>query len=476
MTRLLLILGAAMSATNGEMMPPREPEAELACLCAVVRGEDADRGDDYAHAVFEAIRPEYFYESRRADLFRLARELYDAGQPRSPMILHSELVRRGWPEDDARGLISATLDYATDWLAPQYIGMVRRAWMDRSVIDACHGLMRDAYRRTRTGPELVSAGEMEFRRIADAECGSGLTSARDAAAAAMERITNRGAGIPGLTTGLFGLDDRLDGLRPGRVYILAARTSVGKSALALSITNHVAITSRRPTLFVSLEMEHADLAQRLLQQRAGVSGDDLKSPSAATLAALGAAYDDMAASPLEIDDRPGRTMTQIGAAARTLRARSGLGLVVIDYVGLVAPEETRNVSRQEQVARISGSIKNLARELAVPVLALVQVNRQAEAREGHKPRLADLRDSGSQEQDADAVVLMHRPDYHGDDSPRGYCSLIVAKNRMGPTGVAHAHFDRARQSFATWDEMAHGPLPADGRDDGGRNGNGDQKF
>jgi replicative DNA helicase len=210
---------------------------------------------------------------------------------------------------------------------------------------------------------------------------------------------------------------------------------MGKTALALNICDHAAVTCKVPVLFVSLEMSHLEIAERLLCARSRIDGYKLRTGMGLgnrEMTQLAKAYNELRAGQIFIDDTPARNMLQITAASRRLSLRKQIGLIVVDYIQLVDSEDSRD-SRQEQIAKISRRLKTLARELPVPVIALSQLNRAVENREDRRPRMADLRESGAIEQDADIVLLLHRPEYYDANDQPGVAELIIAKNRNGRT-------------------------------------------
>jgi replicative DNA helicase len=261
----------------------------------------------------------------------------------------------------------------------------------------------------------------------------------------MDRIARRADErhpVTGVGTSYYELDDLTAGLQPSQLVILAARPSMGKTALALNIAEQVAVETQVGVLVVSLEMSQLELAERLLCARSKVDGSKLRTGQGLgtrEMTQLGRAYDQLRGAPLFIDDTPARNMLQITANARRLKLRANLGLIVVDYIQLIDAEYGGD-SRQEQIAKISRRLKMMARELHVPVVALSQLNRGVENREDRRPRMADLRESGAIEQDADMVLLLHRPDYYDPNDQPGVAEVIVAKNRSGRTDTAKLVF------------------------------------
>ena len=237
-------------------------------------------------------------------------------------------------------------------------------------------------------------------------------------------------------------------MQNSELIIVAARPSVGKTSFALNVVRHVVVEERLPVLFVSLEQARVELAERLLCCQARVDSHRLRKGhlNSDEIDKLFEAGDVLSKASLFIDDTPGQNMLRIAANARRLKLRHELRLVVIDYLQLIDPDDKRD-SRQEQVAAISRRLKFLARELEVPVMALAQVNRSSEDRQDHRPRLSDLRESGALEQDADTVILLHRPDYHEPGQHEGMVEVIVGKQRNGPTGDVTLMYEKQYMRF-----------------------------
>ena len=236
---------------------------------------------------------------------------------------------------------------------------------------------------------------------------------------------------------------------------------MGKTALALNICDHVGINLDVAVLFVSLEMGSQEIGERLLCARSRVDGHKLRTGvglSNENFRQLGKAYNEMCTSgKIFIDDTPARNMLQIAASARRVKRRRQIGLLMVDYIQLVDSDDSRD-SRQEQIAKISRRLKTLARELKVPIVALSQLNRAVESREDKRPRMADLRESGAIEQDADMVLLLHRPDYYDANDQPGIAELIIAKNRNGPTGSVKLTF---LKNLTRFENLAAGAEPFD---------------
>ena len=254
--------------------------------------------------------------------------------------------------------------------------------------------------------------------------------------------------LSGIPTGYVDLDNLTAGLQNEELVIIAARPSVGKTSFALNIVRHIIVEEGKSVLFVSLEQSRVELAERLLCCQSRVDSHRLRRGylDADDMQKLFAASDLFHQSNLYIDDTPGQNMLRIAANARRLKLRSDIRLVVVDYLQLIDPDSRRE-SRQEQVAAISRRLKFLARELNIPVMALAQVNRSSEDRQDHRPRLSDLRESGAIEQDADTVMLLHRPELHEPGQHEGVIEIIVGKQRNGPTGDVTLMFIKQYMRF-----------------------------
>ncbi len=439
-----------MSDALGERALPHSLEAERGVLGGILRDPDE------LPTVQQLLRPENFYLDAHQKIYQAILELANENLPIDLVMLHERLKRNKHLEDAGGAVYLTELWEAvpTGANVVYHAQLVRDAAMVRSLIHASTEILRDAYDRVYSADELVAQAE---RRILDiAKAGlvgetKTLTEAIHEAFARIDARTGRDSAdlaISGLPTGYVDLDHLLAGLQNSELIVIAARPSVGKTAFALNIvrniiTNYDAAThggpAGPPVLFVSLEMTRIELAERLLCCQARVDSHKVRSGTltAEDIQKLMDAGDVLRRAKLYLDDTPSRTMTQIAATARRLMKKherdGGLRLLVIDYLQLIEPENRRD-PRQEQVAQISRRLKFLARELGIPVVALAQVNRAAEERQDHRPRLADLRESGSIEQDADTVLILHRPGLFDGSQEDNVLEVIVAKQRNGPTG------------------------------------------
>jgi replicative DNA helicase len=333
------------------------------------------------------------------------------------------------------------------------------------LIQSATEIIREGYSNLFTAQQLLESAEQKIFTIAEDQIRGETHELKEVLFKAMELIEKRAAEkhpVTGVGTGFFDLDDMTNGFHSDQLIIIAARPSMGKTALALNICEHVTVKLNVPVLMVSLEMGDIEVTERLLWSRSGVDSHRLRKGFGlvqAEMIQLGKAYVELEKAPLFVDSTPARNMLQITASARRLKLRKGLGLIVVDYIQLVDAEESRD-SRQEQIAKISRRLKTLARELHVPVIALSQLNRAVESREDRRPRMADLRESGAIEQDADIVLLIHRPDYYDPNDQQGVAEVIVAKNRNGPTGSVKLTFVKKLTRFENFSSLAEPPIDA----------------
>jgi replicative DNA helicase len=372
-------------------------------------------------------------------------EMHDSGQKIDLTLLVERLKSAGdFERLGGAAFLARTAHSVPNYAhASYYAQIVREKATYRSLIDVSTEILRDAYEESSEAKLLLSNAEQKIFSILDGRSTSTVSNIREILHDAMDRIDARMRGehaMGGVETGFTDLDELTGGLHNSELVILAARPSMGKTALAMNIAEHVSMKLLVPTLMVSLEMSSIELADRLLCSAAQVNGHRLRNGTISNddRARLVDKAAEMSRSPLFVDDAPSRTVTEIAAAARRIRRREQrLGLIVIDYLQLIEPDNSKD-QRQEQVARIARRLKGLARELEVPVLCLAQLNRQAEDSRDHKPRLSHLRESGAIEQDADVVMFVHREEYFrsGEEKEQfaGQAEIIVAKQRNGPVG------------------------------------------
>jgi replicative DNA helicase len=423
---------------GSDRLPPHSRDAERSVLGSMLR--DNAVINDVLQYLNSA---EGFYFDAHQKIFNAIKTIYNDGHPVDTLILSNYLQQAKQLEDIGGSIYLGELwDSApTAANAEYYAKIVREKAITRSLIHASTEILRDAYDQAQPAEEMLGAAERKVLDIADKGVTSNTYTLYSALNDAYTRIDQRAGrkdpnAISGVASGFVDLDQLTAGFQNSELIILAARPSVGKTAMALNIVRHVIVEERLPVLFVSLEQTRVEMAERLLAAQARVDSHKLRKGhlSGDDISKLHAAGDVLRPAQLFIDDSPSQGMLRIAANARRLRIREPkIRLVVIDYLQLIEPENRRD-PRQEQVAQISRRLKHLARELEIPVMALAQVNRTSEDRQDHRPRLADLRESGSIEQDADTCLMLHRPGRFDGDKEDNVVEVIVAKQRNGPTG------------------------------------------
>jgi replicative DNA helicase len=418
---------------------PINADAEKGVLGSILMKPDVC--DDVALVV----RPDDFADEAHQVLYRHLIDLHDNGKRIDTTIVLERLRAQGDADRIGGAAFLAEVLEAVPHAAHavHYAQIVRDKSLLRSLIDAGTDILRDAYDEIDEPRQLLARAEekifaiLERRAAADAKP---IAAVLEEAMVRMDARMKHEHTIGGVETGFTQLDNLCGGLHNSELVILAARPSMGKTAFAMNIAEHVAFVVKQPVLFVSLEMACVELVDRLLCSAAQVNGHRLRNGtiSKEDRRRLVEKMDEISQAPLFIDDTPGRTLTEIAAVARRLkRKEQGLSLIVIDYLQLIEPDNPRD-PRQEQVARIARRLKMMARELEVPVLCLAQLNRQAEASRDNRPRLNHLRESGAIEQDADVVMFVHREEYYlgtaeEKEQVKGQAEIIVAKQRNGPT-------------------------------------------
>jgi replicative DNA helicase len=430
----------AVSSEILDRLPPHNLDAEKGVLGSLLLVPEL------CDEVALITRPEDFYSTANQKIYAHLLDMHNSGGRIDYTLLPERLKKAG--DFEAIGGMAYLLEIAqavpVASHAAYYARIVSEKATLRSLILASTEILRDAYDSGVDGREMLSRAEEKVFAILEQRGIGELSTLREVLHEALTRIDARlkhEHDISGVETGFLDLDALTGGLHESELIILAARPSMGKTALAANIAEHVAINRGITTLFVSLEMSRLELADRMLCSFARINGHKLRNGTinADERRSLVQKAAEMSQAPLFIDDTPSRTMTEIGATARRLKRKNKLGLVVIDYLQLIEPDNPSD-PRQEQVARIARRLKGLARELKVPIICLAQLNRQAEATKDNRPRLSHLRESGAIEQDADVVMFVHREEYYHspqeieERSLSGQAEIILSKQRNGPTG------------------------------------------
>lgn len=442
-------------------VPPQSLESEKALLGSLLLKPDA------LHDVSDIIRGDSFYAEKHKLIFECMRELSERGEPIDILSLSERLQGNGQLERSGGRAYIAEL--ANSAPAPgnyaHYAELVARKHIMRALIDVSHEIAEAAYEEGRDHAEVLDSAEKAIYAIGNNTAAHKFTAITDKLEGAWERIetlSKSDGAIRGVPTGFPDLDTLLSGLHPSDLVILAARPSVGKTSLALDIARNAAVRHNVPVGIFSLEMSAEQLVDRMLSAESFVNSWKLRTGAVRAEEEFGRirdALETLSKAPIFIDDKPGNNILAMRAVARRLKRERGIGLIIVDYLQLMTPVGVKSSdSLVQQVTEISRSLKSLARELEVPVLALSQLSRAVEQR-GGKPRLSDLRDSGSIEQDADVVMFIHREDKRNPDSDRpNIAEILIEKHRNGPTGKVDLYFDDKRTSYMPMDKSGYGDL------------------
>ncbi|WP_460536487.1 MULTISPECIES: replicative DNA helicase [Humibacter] len=439
----------ASESRSTERTPPHDLLAEQSALGGMLLSKDA------VADVVETVRGGDFYIPKHEVIYEAILSLYSRGEPTDVIAVTDELTktgdlsRAGGPEY----LHTLTSLVPTAANAGYYAEIVAERALLRRLVEAGTRITQMGYNGEGEVLDLVNEAQAEIYSVTgsnDSEDYIPLTDAVTAAIDEIEAAKHKDGSMTGVPTGFADLDELTNGLHPGQMVIVAARPALGKSTLALDFARAAAIKHDLPTIFFSLEMGRSEIAMRLLSAEASVPLQNMRKGTVdqrdwTTIAATRGRIND---APLYIDDSPNMTLVEIRAKCRRLKQRVGLKMVVIDYLQLMTSGK-RVENRQQEVSEFSRALKLLAKELQVPVVALSQLNRGPEQRADKLPALADLRESGSIEQDADVVILLHRESAYEKDNPRaGEADLIVAKHRNGPTRTVTVAFQGHFSRFA----------------------------
>ncbi len=441
-----------------DRIPPHDLEAEMSLLGSLM----LDR--EVIGLVIPAI-PRHqagrFYKPEHRLIYEALLDLYDNGTAIDLVILRDELSRRGILEKvgGVDSLVQLVQSVPSAANAEYYAAIVRDKALLRELI-ACSGeIIDDAYAAREPAPEILDKAEQRFFMVTEqriTEEAQGLSGLLEET---FRQIQDRdGNYLTGVATGFLEMDDMTSGLQPGELIIVAARPSMGKTAFGLNLAEYMAVNENQPTIFFSMEMSKQQVAQRILCSRGKVDSHRLRRGMLNTheIKQLQMICDELRDAPLFIDDTPGMTVLELRAKARRMWLQHGLKAVFIDYLQLMHTPGAE--SRQQEIAIISRGLKALGRELSVPIIALAQLNRGTEGRDGHRPRMSDLRESGAIEQDADVIMLLHRPAYYDPNEEPNVAEIIIAKQRNGPTGTIKLHFDSRSTRF---DNLSMAPEPYD---------------
>jgi len=426
--------------TRAMQVPPHSIEAEESVLGAVLMSGDA------ANIALERLHAEDFYGPAHQQIFEAIQQLFDANQPIDAITVSEVLRRDGTLERiGGVGFLTRLLDTVPAVSNVEYYaGIVEEHALRRRLMRVGGEIGSLATKMTDPIADVVDKAEQAVFAVSERRIGDGLAPIDSLLGPAIEKaeeLQRTGSEVTGIPTGYRDLDRKLAGLHPTNLIVIAARPGMGKTALALNIAQNVALQGLSVAIF-SLEMSREEVVSRMLCAQGRIDSQRLRTGrlSEADFTKLSNAASALYKKPIFVDDSPGLTVTEIRAKARRLRRRPGLDLVVVDYLQLMHGSGGEN--RQQEIALISRSLKNLARELDVPVIALSQLNRAVEAREDKRPRLGDLRESGAVEQDSDVVMFIYRDEYYYPEKveSKGIAEVVVAKHRQGAVGKVEMTF------------------------------------
>jgi replicative DNA helicase len=431
-----------------DRLPPQNIDAERSTLGSMLLEKEAiEKGT-------ELLKPEDFYREAHRVIFEVITHLSNKGEPIDIITVSEELTRRNML-DKVGGIAYLTaLANAVPTAAniEYYAKIVAEKSLLRSIISVATTIVGMGYEGAEDVNMILDEAEKQIFQITQRRNTKGFVSLRNILIETFERIEKlyeSKGGVTGLPTGFTDFNRMTAGLQPSDLIILAARPSMGKTTFALNIAQSASVDQKIPVVIFSLEMSKEQLALKLLCSEAGVDNQRIRTGTLmdSDWPRLSHALGSLSEAAMFIDDTPGISALDIRARARRIKAEYGLGLIVIDYLQLMQ-SKNRSENRQQEVSEISRTLKSLARELNVPVIALSQLSRAVEQRTDKRPNLSDLRESGSLEQDADLVAFLYREDYYNPDTDKkNITELIIAKQRNGPVGTVDLLFQKEFSKF-----------------------------
>jgi len=440
-------------------VPPQDIEMERALLGALLLNQNA------MYEAADVVGVDSFYSGKHRTIYDAMLSLYAKGEPIDVVTVSSKLKERKQLADIGGSAYLSEIagTAASPGSARHYAEGVQTKFILRSLIDAASKIGELGFQEDRDIEEVLDEAQSAVFSVTQAPMLRSFSTIKEELTEAWERLEHlqkHSGTIRGIPTGFPQLDNLLAGLQKSDLVILAARPSMGKTALALDIARQTATKHGTPVGIFSLEMSSQQLVDRMLAAQAGVNSWRLRTGKISKddeYERLQEGIASLSEAPIYIDDKPSSTVLTMRSVARRLKMEKSLGLVIVDYLQLITPTHSRaGDSLVQQVTEISRSLKAMARELDVPVLALSQLSRAVETRRG-RPRLSDLRDSGSIEQDADVVMFIHREDKMTENSDRpGVAEILIEKHRNGPTGKVELRFDEEKTTFLSIDKSDFG--------------------
>lgn len=417
-------------------VPPHDIEAEQAVIGSMLTDQEA------VYAAIERLKPEDFYREDNKQIYTAILNIYNKAEPIDIITLKAELSSMG--KLDAVGgleyIVELPEKVPTTANVDRYIKIVEEKSLLRNLIRAANEILSSGYAQEDDVENIVDHAEKKIFDVMQKKSQKGYTTIKDVLVESftkLEELYNQKEHIIGVPTGFAELDKKTAGLHGSELILIAARPAMGKSAFALNIGSYAATRANVPVAIFSLEMSKEQVGNRILCSEALVDSNNVRTGELndEELGKLAETSGELSQAPIYIDDTPGISVMEIRAKCRKLKLEKNIGLVIIDYLQLIQGSG-KTSSREQEIAEISRSLKILAKEIEVPVIALSQLSRAVEARPDHRPMLSDLRESGSIEQDADIVMFLYRDDYYNEDSEKkNIAEVIIAKQRAGSTGT-----------------------------------------
>ncbi len=430
-----------ITSVSGKI-PPQNVEAEQSVLGSLLIDKDA------IVKIAEDLRPEYFYREQHAEIYRCILTLFEKRVPTDVVTVTDELKRtEKYDLVGGAGYLSTLVNSVpTSAHIEHYTQLVKDRATKRSLISTAARITEEAFKEDSEVKELLDFSEQALFGISQESLKQNFVPIKEALAASFDRLDElhkKGAGLRGVPTGFSDLDKKLSGMQDSNLLILAARPSMGKTTLAVNIAQHIATREKIPVGIFSLEQSKDQLVDLMIASQADVDAWKITTGNLAEedFEKISEGMGELSEAPIFIDDTPGISIMEMRTKARRLQMEQGLKLLIVDYLQLVKGRNLEN--RVQEVSEISQSLKNLARELVIPVLATSQLSRAVESRQIKVPQLADLRESGAIEQDADVVMFMYRE----DPENVGSVKLLVAKHRNGPLGEIDLRFVGEKRRF-----------------------------
>jgi replicative DNA helicase len=455
-----------MPPTKGLRIPPQNIEAEMALLGSVMLRPEA------LYDINDIVSVESFYSGRHSIIYESMMDLFTKRQPIDLLSVSSKLKERNQLDlIGGNAYLAEILNMVPSAAnAGYYAQIIMKKNLMRRLIEASEDISHLGYEETEEIEEMLDKAEKKIFEVTNVSMHHKFKPIKDELSEAWDRfdkLQSSGDGLRGVPTGFIDIDNKLSGLQKSDLIILAARPSVGKTSLALDIARQTAVMHNTPVGIFSLEMASQQLVDRMIAAQGNVNSWELRTGKLkhADYEPLRDAIDVLSKAPIFIDDTPGNNIIKMRSIARRMKSEHGLGLIIVDYLQLMQPTNSKSTDNLvQQTTEISRSLKHLARELNVPVLALSQLSRAVEQR-GGRPRLSDLRDSGSIEQDADIVMFIHREDKYKDESERtNLVEILIEKHRNGETGKVDLYFNDKKATFQNMDK-SHMPQQDKGFND-----------